>query len=195
MVKKIINSGFVTHVFVTAVLMFCLNGQHAVARSEADLMEQTIADIGDLRAKMSEKMAEASQIHLKLHEWAEELKAEIREEEKQNHVKNYRQASGLPRVHFNLKLLQMIQAYMQELEGRIRYYQAGNQRLEFLLIQAQDDLKVIKTLRNLDVQKLLIQTNEALAIYQPAIQGHMIDMADVTLPPVEVVWRETVRGD
>jgi len=178
------------------VVLVCLTWQNADAsRSEVDLMEQTIEDISDLREQMSLKMTEATQIHGKLQERAEELKEEIREEKKQGKVKNFQQTSQLPRIYFNLKLLQTLLAYMHEIESRILYYKTGNQRLEFLLIQAQDDLKVIKTLRSLDVQELLLQTNEAIAIHQPAIQGHMMDMEDITLPPVEVVWRETVRND
>ena len=185
-----------THIFLMAAMMVCLVWQGAAAsRSEIDLMEQTIADITDLRDNMSQKMKEATQIHRKLYEQSEELKEEIRWEQKRNNVKKYQQAAALPRVQFNLKLLQTLLAYMQELESRIVYYKAGNQRLEFLLIQAQDDLKVINTLRNLDVQELLIKANEAIATHQPAIQGHMIDMADITLPPVEVVWRKTVQSD
>ena len=69
----------VARVLLIAVAV-CLSWQGtATSRSEVDLMEQTLEDITDLREKMLKKMAEASQIHLKLDEKARELREEIHE--------------------------------------------------------------------------------------------------------------------
>ena len=56
--------------------------------------------------------------------------------------------------------------------------------------QAQDDLLMIKTLNDLEVDKLIAQINSALDEYTPETTKPLFDVDGVSLKDTEQIWNE-----
>ena len=65
--------------------------------------------------------------------------------------------------------------------------------LDFFFQQAQDDLLMIKTLNDLEIDKLIAQINEVLDEYIPQTSKPMFDVNDVPLKDTEQIWNELIK--
>ena len=59
--------------------------------------------------------------------------------------------------------------------------------------QAQDDLLMIKTLNDLEVDKLIAQINSALDEYTPETTKPLFDVDGVSLKDTEQIWNDIVN--
>jgi hypothetical protein len=66
--------------------------------------------------------------------------------------------------------------------------------LDFFLRQAQDDLLIIKTLNNLEIDKLIAQINSVLDEYVPETGKPMFDAVDIPLEDTEKIWNDIMTG-
>jgi hypothetical protein len=62
--------------------------------------------------------------------------------------------------------------------------------LGFYFQQVQDDLLMIKTLNDLEVDKLIAQINSALDEYTPETSNPLFDANGVPLKDTEQIWNE-----
>jgi hypothetical protein len=65
--------------------------------------------------------------------------------------------------------------------------------LNFFFQQAQDDLLMIKTLDDLETDKLIAQINEVLDEYIPETSKPMFDVNDVPLKDTQQIWQEIIQ--
>jgi hypothetical protein len=155
-------------------------------------LNRKMAEISSLQQGLTEKLALAMDKKKQLELKTEALKDEIRQENSQLPVDSYQKAVLTPRIVYNLKLIQLLLGYVSSLDDKILYLQNGHETLRFYLQQAQDDLLMIQTLNDLEVDKLIAKINLTLDKYSPETAGPLFDADSVPLKDTEQIWREIV---
>jgi hypothetical protein len=150
-------------------------------------------EISSLQYNLTEKIALAMEKKDQLKQKARELEIEIRDQKDQFSIENYQKAVLNPRIDYNLKLIQLLLGYLASLDNKIVYYKNGHDTLNFFFQQAQDDLLMIKTLNDLEIDKLIAQINEVLDEYTAGTSKPMFDANDVPLKDTKLLWKEIIK--
>jgi uncharacterized membrane protein YheB (UPF0754 family) len=150
-------------------------------------------EITDLQQSLSGKIELASEKKLQLEQKTETLKREIIDQKDELQIDNYQRAILNPRIDYNLKLIQLLNGYISRLKDKITYFQIGQDTLSFFYRQAQDDLLMIKTLNDLEIDKLIAQINDVLDEYIPETGKPLFDVNDVPLQDTRQIWDEIAR--
>ena len=175
---------------VIGPLIFFLGGTVSATGDKTTELHRKMAEISSLQHSLSEKITLAMTKKEQLEEKTESLKQEIRHEKEQMQVESYQKAVLIPRIDYNLKLIQLLLGYTTSLEEKIIYFQNGRDTLDFFFQQAQDDLLMIKTLNDLEVDKLIAQINSALDEYTTETTKPLLDADGVPLKDAEQIWNE-----
>jgi len=158
-----------------------------------DKLEQKTAEISSLQNDLSGKISRAIEKREQLTEKMEALKKEIKQEKEQWQIDSFQKALQNARIDYNLKLIQLLLGYITGLTHKIVYLQNGNEILDFFLQQVRDDLLMIKTLNNLEIDKLIAQINSVLDEFIPEIGEPIFDVDDIPLEDTEKIWNEIVN--
>jgi chromosome segregation ATPase len=176
---------------VLALFSIC-DRADATGHKTAEL-EQKTAEISSLQNDLSGKISRAIEKREQLTEKMEALKKEIKQEKEQWQIDSFQKALQNARIDYNLKLIQLLLGYITGLTHKIVYLQNGNEILDFFLQQVRDDLLMIKTLNNLEIDKLIAQINSVLDEFIPEIGEPMFDVDDIPLEDTEKIWNEIVN--
>jgi hypothetical protein len=149
-----------------------------------------MVEITSLQTLLSGRINQAIEKRSQLTQKMETLKDEIKQETEQWQIKSYQKARQNARIDYNLKLIQLLLGYTTALKQKITHLQNGHKTLDFYLRQAQDDLLVIETLNNLEIDKLIAMINSVLDEYIPETEKPMFDAAEVILKDVTKIWKE-----
>ena len=180
--------------YILAGLLILLIGGYASATGyKTTELNRKMAEISSLQHKLSAKLTLAMEKKKQLNQNAEALKKEIRREKDQLDIDSYQKVTLSPRIEYNLKLIQLLLGYVARLEDKIRYIQHGHETLRYYSQQAQDDLLMIKTLNDLEIDKLIAQINSALDEYTPETHRPLFDADTVVLKDTEQIWEEITR--
>jgi len=150
-------------------------------------------EISSLQHNLTEKITLAMEKKDQMEQKALELEKEIRDQKDQFNIETYQKAVLNPRIDYNLKLIQLLIGYIARLNNKIVYFKNGHGKLNFLHQQAQDDLLMIKTLNDLEIDKLMAQINEVLDEYTSATSKPMFDADDVPLKDTKLIWKEIIK--
>ena len=123
----------------------------------------------------------------------EELKKEIKQAQEQRQIESYQEAVRNPRIDYSLKLIQLLLGYITGLSEKIVYFQNGHEMLDFYFQQAEDDLLMIKTLNDLEIDKLIAKINSVLDELIPETDKPIFDAAGIPLKDTEKIWSEIVK--
>jgi len=96
------------------------------------------------------------------------------------------------KIYHNLPILSSGETHISSLEDKILYLQNGHETLRFYFQQAQEDLLIIKTLKDLEVDKLIAEINLTLDAYSPETARPLFDADSVPLKDTEQIWQEIV---
>ena len=110
-------------------------------------------------------------------------------------INSYQAASRSPRIDFNLKLIQKILGYISGLDKKIEYLNIGSEELRFLYRQADDDLKIIETVHDIEIDNLVDQINQISKKYQGQDEKLLIDSGDFDLIPPERIWNDMKKAE
>jgi len=163
--------------------------------SEQKTMElnRKIAEISSLQEGLSKKIALVMQKQEQLKQRVDELAKEIKLEKEQLQTESYLKALRNPRIEFNLKLIQLLHGYMNGLTGKISHFQNGYETLDFFRQQARDDLLMIKTLNNMEIDELITQINSVLDEFIPELDNPIFDANDIQSKDTEKIWNEIIQ--
>ena len=179
------------YILVGLFVFYIAGSAHATGYKTTEL-NRKMAEISslqhDLSAKLTLAMEKKKQLKLK----AEALKDEIRQEKDHLKIDSYQKAILTPRIDYNLKLIQLLLGYVAGLESKIFYLKNGHETLRYYFQQAQDDLLMIKTLNDLEVDKLIAQINSTLDEYVPETNRPLFDADSVTLKDTEQIWQDII---
>lgn len=178
---------------VIGLIIFFLGGTVSATGYKATELNRKMAEISSLQHSLSERIALATNKKKQLQAKAENLENEIRQKKEQLEIESYHSAIMVPRIDYNLRLIQLLQGYTARLTEKIMYFQNGYDTLNFYLQQAQDDLLMIKTLNDLEVDKLISQINSALDEYTPETTKPLFEVDGVPLKDIEDIWNDIVH--
>jgi len=173
-----------------ALIIFLLSGSVYASGFKTTELNRKMAEISSLQDGLSGKIALAMDKRNLLEQKTEALQEEIRQQKEQLQIDSYQKGILTPRIDYNLKLIQLLLGYVTRLNEKILHFQNGNETLSYYLKQAQDDLLMIKTLNDLEVDKLIAQINMALDEYTPQTTKPLFDVDGVSLKDTEQIWNE-----
>ena len=172
-------------------LLLC--GSNYASEQKTMELDRKMDEISSLQQSLSEKISLAMQKQKQLKQKVDELGKEIKQEKEQLQIESYLKAIRNPRIEFNLKLIQLLFGYITGLTEKIKYFQNGYQTLDFFRHQVQDDLLMIKTLKDMEIDKLIAQINLVLDEFIPELDKPIFDTNDITTKGTEKIWNEIIQ--
>jgi hypothetical protein len=178
-----------------AAMMICLFlcGPNYASEHKTTELNRKMAEISSLQQNLLNKISLTMQKQEQLKQKVDELEKEIKQEKEQLQIESYLKAIQVPRIEFNLKLIQLLFGYMTGLTDKISYFQNGYQTLDFFRQQAKDDLLMIKTLNDMEIDKLIAQVNSVLDEFIPELGKPIFDTNDITAKDTEKIWNEIIQ--
>jgi hypothetical protein len=175
------------------LVLSILSSLTAASSRKTAALEQKVIEISTLRAKIIDKIDQGIEMRIFLQKRLNELRDEI-EVEQQNlfGINGYEAPLENLRINYNLNLIQHLRAYIEQLDERIAYFQAGNERLKFYLRQIKDDIAIINTLKDLEIENLIGRIDTVLDEFIPETKKKIFDALDIRLMPAEQVWNEII---
>lgn len=158
---------------------------------KTEALEKRIFEISSLRAKIIDKVDQAVEMRTRLEHQLAGLQDEIRSEQIRSGIYTRGEAFQNLRIRYNLSLIQILQAYVKQLNERIDYFQNGNEHLRFLAHQIKDDIAVINTLKDMEIDYLNERIDRVLNEFISQTKQQIFNASDIRMPPVERVWDET----
>ncbi len=162
----------------------------ASADLKTNALEQKINEISTLRARLIDKIDQAVEMRRHLEDRLAELRGEIRTEQMRAEIYSRQAALQNLRIHYNLSLIQTLQAYINLLNERIDYFQTGNERLNFLIDQIHDDLAIINILKDMEIENLIDRVNLVVDEFMPETQKQIFNAVHIRVLPIEYLWEE-----
>jgi len=156
-------------------------------------LQQKMEQIASLRASIAEKAEQGKSIRQQFKEQMEAIAQEIKDEQEWMETKSYEEAIQCARIDYDLRLLQRYDGYLSEIDRRLNYYQTLDVQLAYLFQRAEDDMKIIETLNDMDIAALMIRIDRVLDEYLPEADKPLIRAKHLRLPPHEDVWNEIVK--
>jgi len=156
-------------------------------------LNRKMAEISSLQQGLSKKIALVMQKQEQLRKKVDELEKEIKLEKAQLQTESYLKAIRNPRIEFNLKLIQLLFGYITGLTDKISHFQNGYETLDFFQQQAQDDLLMIKTLNDMEIDELIAQINSVLDEFIPELDKPVFDTNDIPSKDTEKIWNEIIQ--
>ena len=175
---------------LVCLVMSILCSTAAANGRKTGALEQKKTEISALRLMIIDKIDQGIEMRIFLRKRLKELQNEI--EAEWNRI--VFDPSEVPlenlRINYNLNLIQHLQAYIDRLDERIAYFQAGNERLKFYLQQIQDDIAIINTLKDMEIEYLIDGVDRVLHEFTPEVKKKIFDVFDINLKPIDQVWSE-----
>ena len=172
-------------------LLFC--GPNYASEHKTAELHRKMAEIASLQQRLSQKISLAMQKQEQLKQKVNELEEEIKHEKEQFQIESYLKAIQNPRIESDLKLIQLLIGYIYGINEKISSFQNGYQTLVFFQQQAQDDLRMIKTLNDMEIDKLITQINSVLDEFFPELSKPIFVAHDIPMRDTEKIWIEIIQ--
>ena len=170
------------------IILLLLPGNILANNFKLSDLTNKMAEISSLRDKVIQRQAQASKLIKQLSQTMVDLKEEIKGEKRKLRITSCQEAIRNPRVDYNIKLIQKILVYISRLNEKIQYLDIASEELAFLYQQAEDDLKILETLSDMKIEKLMGQINQTTHKYQSEANRLVIDSDGIVLSPPEEIW-------
>ena len=189
----IMKKHIVCNSLAALMIYLLLCGSNYASEQKTTELNRKMAEISSLQQSLSEKILLAMQKQEQLKQKVDELGKEIKQEKEQLQIESYLKAIRNPRIEFNLNLIQLLFGYINGLAEKINYFQNGYQTLDFFRQQIQDDLLMIKTLNDMEIDKLIAQINSVLDEFIPELGKPIFDTNDIASKDTEKIWNEIIQ--
>ena len=162
------------------IILFSVTCKAVCFADMAKELRQKMTEIILLCEKININKSQAIEICSKLEEQDNELTQEINVERKRLRLVSYQEAMSSPRIVYNLKLIQKIKLYISKLKAKILDYQTGDDELKYLYQHLYDDLRIIESLNNIRVGKLMCQAGRLIDKYREEAEKLSIEIDDAS---------------
>ena len=179
---------------VCFIILLLLPGNILADNFKLSDLTNKMAEVSSLRDKVIQRQAQASKLIKQLSQTMVELKEEIKGEKRKLRIISCQEAIRNPRVDYNIKLIQKILVYTSRLHEKVQYLDIASEELAFLYQQAEDDLKILETLSDMKIEKLMGQINQTIHKYQSEAKGLSIDVNGIDLSPPEEIWNSIIMS-
>ena len=188
MKKQLIGSSLAA---LMIYLLLC--GPNYASEQKTTELNRKMAEISSLQQGLSKKIALVMQKQEQLRQKVDELEKEIKLEKAQLQTESYLKAIRNPRIEFNLKLIQLLFGYITGLTDKISHFQNGYETLDFFEQQARDDLLMIQTLNDMEIDELIAQINSVLDEFIPELDKPVFDTNEIPSKDTEKIWNEIIQ--
>lgn len=179
---------------LVCLLLISYAASTANAESKAEELQRKIADIGLLKDQLSDRKKQAESVLAELLSQQQALASEVRLLQKSYDFKSYQQVQEFDRARHNIELLRTITAYVEAFTRKIRFYQSGHDKLTYLHQMAEDDIKMISTLSDFEIDALTTQISLVINRYLRDAHIIQIDPDKIDLAPPDKIWQKIVKG-
>ena len=177
------------------LLLFNIAGAQGASSLKSLELKRKINEISSFQRIVENQVYVAVKTREQLQKQVDELANEINRELVSREINSYTQAAKAPRIKYNIKLIQQLLAYIDRLDQREQYYRIGHETLEHLNQQVKDDLALIRTLNDMEVDELIDRINTVLDEYIPETQKPLISIDNIYRRPAEEIWRGIVNNN
>ena len=158
----------------------------------SDEFKHKIDALKILQEKVTDCIDTALSVRADLTVRGREFAAEIKDVHQRHYYGSYVEAIRNPRVHYNLKLIQMVSGYTGALDEKIFFFKDCLEQIRFLYRQAEDELKMMQTLGSLENASLLDRIDRLLIEFRAELKKDLIVPARISFRPCDAIWREIV---
>ena len=177
-------------IFLVPVTLLLCSGRILADSHKTVELNRQISEISLVRKDITQKISQATEMRGQLQEQMQDLIGEVINEKNRYQLESFQAAIKNLRIGYDLKLVQQLRGYMENLDQRITYFQVADETLGYYYQQVQDDLHIIQTLNDFEVDKLISRINAALDEYIPETKKHMINVQVVQWIDSEKLWNE-----
>jgi len=187
MIKQIFSCSL-----LSLLVLSIFSNPAAASSHKTAALEQKIIEISALRVKIIDKIDQGIEMRIFLQKRLYEFRNEIEIEQNRFGLTGPEAPLENLRINYNLNLIQHLRAYIDRLDERIAYFQTGNERLKFYLRQIKDDIAIINTLKDLEIENLIDRIDTVLDEFMTETQKPIFDAFDIRLMPTDRVWSEII---
>ena len=177
-------------IFLSILVLLVSFNPVSASGLKTESLEQKIYEISSLRAKIIDKIDQAVEMRTRLEHELAGLQSEIRSEQIRSGIFSQPEALQNLRIRYNLNLIRVLQAYVKRLNERIAYFQKGNEHLRFLVDQIKDDIALINTLEDMEIDNLNGSINRVLDELIPETEKQIFNVTGIRMLPIERVWAD-----
>lgn len=145
-----------------------------------------------MQDKISKKQTQANKMRERLTENMLTLKEETTSEQRRIETASYQETIKSPRILYNLKLIQRLQAYVTKLDDILAEYEIWKAKLDYLYQKADDDLKIFETLNHMKVERLIEEIDRMIREYASANEAYLFNAKDIILKRPTKIWDEVI---
>jgi hypothetical protein len=175
-----------------AVLMLSAGMSAADGGKPAEL-QRALEDLRCAEQAVRARIAQAEAVRSILKQEGEGLKTEIRDEQRRHGILQYPGAIQIRRVDFNLRLLQRLAGYSEQIDARVADFQTVMACLERHRERIRDEMRIVRTLKDADISDVLRQVAPTVA-EAIARCGAPLVTAPAPERPAESIWAEIAQG-
>ena len=183
------------------LLMLCLGAMPSVvpavqipAATKAQQLKQKIADITLLKQQLQDRSKKAEFILNELLVQRNDIVSEIRILVKSLNIQSLDQALKHQRIYYNIELLRLLVAYIDEFDTKVQLYRTGFDKLTYLHKLADDDIRMVTTLSDFQIDALTTQISLVINRYMPEAHTIQIDPRHVLKASDQSVWEAIING-
>jgi len=164
----------------------------AASSHKTAALEQKSVEISALRVKIIDKIDQGIEMRIFLQKRLNVFRDEIKIEQNRFGLTGPEAPLENLRINYNLNLIQHLRAYIGRLDERIAYFETGKERLKFYLRQIKDDIAIIHTLKDLEIENLIDRIDTVLDEFILEIQKPIFDAFEIRLMPTDRVRSEII---
>jgi hypothetical protein len=164
------------------------------AATKAEQLKQKIADITLLKQQLQDRSKKAEYILNELLVQRNDIVSEVRILIKSLNIKSLEQGRKHQRIHYNIELLRLLVAYIDEFDAKVQLYRTGFDRLAYLHQLANDDIRMVSTLSDFQIDALTTQISMVINRYMPEAHTIQIDPRHVLKSSDQSVWEAILKG-
>lgn len=179
---------------LVCLLLVNISSIAGAANSKTEELQRKIADIRLLQQQLEDRKQQAETVLKSLSVQQGDLASEVRLLQRSFDFKSYQQVQNNDRARYNIELLRNILAYSEAFSKKIKIYQTGNDKLNYLLELAEDDIKMMRTLSDFQIDALATQISLVINKYLHEAHIIQIDPKNIKPPSPEKVWESIVAG-
>lgn len=151
-------------------------------------IEAVMAGLDPVRRQIGERLEVAAGRRGELESQCRRLEAEIRGESRRREAFELSQALRHRRIAYDLRLLQQITAYIDQLDRRIDYFRKALETLDYCERRIRSELSLVKTFSAEDVAALSRQVQALLGEFSREAAAPLLRSAEVAPRRLETLW-------
>ena len=159
-------------------------------RSKTAVLGAQMIEITRLDGTLTEIIDQLTAVQNKLNAHRNEIAEEIGKTTSDFKLNSYHKAVKHPRILYGLQLIRQLASYNEKIESKIRYFRNGQETLTYYLCQIEDDLRMLHTLKDGDVDELIAHVNTVMSELSPAARMPVINLEPVEPEPDEALWND-----